>query len=97
MEHPVKLVKQVHKFVFVLDNIDWTVKGHEHDMTAYKQNQIVHAAMPVLFLIVFPKQISLIADKPQQSLSKIDIIKLLTETDNDKTGTKERYKGIIAL
>ncbi len=95
MEHPVKLVKQVHKFVFVLDNIDWTVKVH--DMTAYKQNQSVHAAKPVSFLIVFPKQISLIADKPQQSLSKIDIIKLLTETDNDKTGTKERYKGIIAL
>ncbi len=36
------------------------------------------------------------AEKPQQFLSKIDVMKLVTETDNDRACTKERCKGIIA-
>jgi hypothetical protein len=36
MDHAVELVKRENKLVFVLDNIDWTVKVH--DMRADNQN-----------------------------------------------------------
>ena len=95
MDHAVELVKQGHKFVFVLDNIDWTVKAHA--MRSDNQNQNMHAVATSLVFECVPQTDLTSADKPQQSLSKIDVMKLVTETDNDRACTKERYKGIIAL
>ena len=36
-DHAVELVKKGHKFLFVFDNIDWTVKVH--DMRAENRNK----------------------------------------------------------
>ena len=41
MDHAVELVKKGHKFVYVMDNIDWTIKVHE--MQSDNQNKDVHA------------------------------------------------------
>ncbi len=80
--------------MFVLDNIDWTVKAHA--MRSDNQNQSMHAVATSLVFDRVPQTDLTSADKPQQSLSKIDVMKLVPETDNDRACTKERYKDIIA-
>ncbi len=61
MDHAVELVKQGHNFVFVLDNIDWTVKA-KHDMRSDNQNQSVDAVAT-----------SLVFDRvPQTDLTSVD-------------------------
>lgn len=86
-------MKKGHKFVFVLDNIDWTVKVH--DMRADNQNKSMHAVATSLVFDRVPST-QLLADQPKQSLSKTDIVKLVNETDSEMACTRERYKVILA-
>ena len=53
MDHAVELVKRENKLVFVLDNIDWTVKVH--DMRADNQNRSVHAVASSLVFDCVPQ------------------------------------------
>lgn len=38
MDHDVELVKKWHKFVYVMDNFDWTIKVHK--MQSDNQNKV---------------------------------------------------------
>lgn len=51
IDHAAALVKTGHKFVYVLDNIDWEEKAH--DMRQDIQNKVSMLWQPALFLIVF--------------------------------------------
>ena len=79
MDHAVELVKKGHKFVFVLDNIDWTVQVH--DMRADNQNRSVHAVATSLVFDRVP-QVSVAESNFKQSLATTDIVKLVTENEN---------------
>ena len=87
-DHAVELVKKGHKFVFVLGNIDWTVQVH--DMRADNQNRSVHA-----FSIWSCSPSKCCWNNFKQSLATTDIIKLVTDNENDKKYTKERYRVIL--
>ena len=88
MDHAVELVKKGHKFVFVLDNIDWTVQAH--DMRADNQNRSVHAVATSLVFDRVP-QVSVVESNFKQSLATTDIVKLVTENDKKYT----RYRVIL--
>lgn len=94
MDHAVELVKKGHKFVFVLDNIDWTVQVH--DMRADSQNRSVHAVATSLVFDRVP-QVSVVESNFQPSLATTDIVKLVIENENDKKYTKERYRYRVIL
>jgi hypothetical protein len=42
MDHAVELVKKGHKFVYVMDNIDWTINFKVHEMRSDNQNKDAH-------------------------------------------------------
>ena len=54
MDQAVELVKKGHKFIYVLDNIDWTVKVH--DVRSDKQNISVHAVATSLVFNRIPSK-----------------------------------------
>ena len=88
-----QLVKSGHKFVYVLDNIDWEEKVH--DMRMEVQNKSVHA---VATSIVFDR----VADAdlpdlgPQQDLKQSDVSEVVCLSEEDMKSIRSRYQTLIA-
>ena len=73
IDHAAELVKSGHKFVYVLDNIDWEEKAH--DMRQNVQNRSVHA---VATSIVFNRVSEGLPDSgPQQSIKDCNVHQLV--------------------
>lgn len=88
MDHAVELVKKGHRFVFVLDNIDWTVKVH--DMRSENQNKDVHAVATSLVFDRVPSQPSTGNQDAQKSLAKADVKALVMPNKDELACTRER-------
>ena len=92
MDEAVELVNKGHKFVYVMDNIDWTIKVHE--MRSENQNRDVHAvATSLVFDRVPNKQFT--SNAPQQSLGDVDIRKVVAPTAEEMLCTRKRYKILV--
>jgi hypothetical protein len=92
MDQAVDLVKKGHNFVYVMDNIDWTIKVHE--MRSDNQNKDVHAvATSLVFDRVPKKQFS--NDAPQQSLANVNVREIVTPTAEEMACTRGRYKVLL--
>ena len=92
MDKSVELVKAGHKFVFVLDNIDWTTKVHE--MRSDNQNKSVHA---VATSLVFDRIASYHLPNygPPQNLENIAMRELVSQTNDEIACTRKRYKVVL--
>ena len=88
-DQAVQLVKEGRTFVFVIDNIDWTLKVH--DMRSDKQNTSVHA---VATSIVFDrvKGDDLSNEIPNVDLKNVDFMDLLKLDEEEVRCTRERYR-----
>ena len=71
MDSAVELVKKGHRFVFVLDNIDWTVKVHE--IRSDNQNKDEHAVATSLVFDRVPSVPSTTYFNTQGSVGKLDV------------------------
>lgn len=93
MDHAVELVRNAHNFIFVQDNIDWTLKVH--DMRSDNHNRSVHAvATSLVFDRVPSKQCS--CHISQHSLTQSDVRTLVTVSEKENMCTRERYKVFLA-
>ena len=92
MDHAVELVKKGHKFVYVMDNIDWTIKVHE--MQSDNQNKDVHAVATSLVFDRVPKK-EFSSKAPQQSLANVNVREIVTPTAEEMACTRERYKIVL--
>ena len=91
MDHAVELVKKGHKFVFVMDNTDWTIKVHE--MRSDHQSKDVHAVATSLVFDQVPKK-EFTSDAPQQSLGNVNVRDIVTQTE-EMGCTRQRYKILL--
>ena len=89
-DEAVQHVKEGRTFVFVIDNIDWTLKVH-HDMRSDKQNTSVHAAATS---IIFDgvKGDDLSNKIPNVDLNNVDFMDLLKLDEEEVRCTRERYR-----
>ena len=89
LDQAVQLVKQRHRFLFVLDNIHWEVKVH--DMRSDNQNRSVYAvATSIVFDCVNSDQ--LLRTVPTTPLANVDFEELLKADVNEVLSTWECYK-----
>lgn len=93
MDKAVELVKKGHKFIYVLDNIDWTVKVH--DVRSDKQNISVHAVATSLVFNRIPSK-HFAGHTSQQSLATVNVRTLVTPSEEEMVCTRERYKILLA-
>ena len=93
MDQAVELVKKGHKFIYVLDNIDWTVKVH--DVRSDKQNISVHAVATSLVFNRIPSK-HFAGHTSQQSLATVNVRTLVTPSEEEMVCTRERYKILLA-
>ena len=93
IDKAVEMVKSGHKFVYVLDNIDWEEKAH--DMRTDAQNKSVHA---VATSIVFSRiPIGDLPDTgPQQDLKKCNVAQLVKLSQADMESVRIRYRTLLA-
>lgn len=93
MDHAIELIKKGCKYVFVLDNIDWTIRVH--DMRSEVQNKMVHA---VATCLVFDRVTSdhLPQHGTQKNLATTDVKALVTPSEDEMACTRERYKVLLA-
>ena len=88
-----ELVKAGHKFVYVLDNIDWEEKTHE--MRQESQNKSVHAvATSIVFDRVHDEGIT--DSGPQQDLKLCNVHGPVNMNDADFGVVRSRYRVILA-
>ena len=93
LSHAVELVKSGHKFVFVLDNIDWEEKVH--DMRKESQNKSVHAmATTIVFSRVSLPQ-PLPNNHPQEDLRKCNVHQVVNLSSAEIDTIRKRYRIII--
>ena len=92
MDHAVKLVKKGHKFVYVMDNIDWPTKVHE--MRSDNQNKDVHAVSTSLVFDRVPKK-EFLYNALQQSLAHVNVRKVITPTAKEILCRRKRYKILL--
>jgi hypothetical protein len=90
MDSAVELLKKGNQFVFVLDNIDWTVKVHE--MRSDHQNQDVHAVATSLVFDRVPSTPSTTYFNERESLDRSDVRTIVTPDRHEIICTRERYK-----
>ena len=88
MDSAVELIKKGHRFVFVLDNIDWTVKVHE--MRSDNQNKDVHAVATSLVFDRVPSVPSTTYFNVPGSLDTLDVKTIVTPNREEITCTRER-------
>ena len=88
-----QLVKSGHKFVYVLDNIDWEEKVH--DMRIDVQNKSVHA---VATSIVSDRvaDVDLPDLGPQQDLKQSNVSDVVCLSEGDIKSIRSRYRTLIA-
>lgn len=93
IDRAAELVKSGHKFVYVLDNIDWEEKAH--DMRQDVQNKSVHA---VATSIVFDR----VSDQglpdsgPQKDLKDCNVHQLVGINRLELEAIKSRYRILVA-
>ena len=92
MDQALKLVRKGERFVYVFDNIDWTVKVHE--MRLDNQNKDVHAVTTSLVFDRVPRKDSM--DTANASLSDTDVKSLVAITSQEINKTRECYKVLVA-
>ncbi|XP_028417961.1 uncharacterized protein LOC114542661 [Dendronephthya gigantea] len=91
--HAAKLVQSGHKFVYVLDNIDWEEKAH--DMRQDVQNKSVHAvATSIVFNRVSDR--GLPDSGPQQSLKDCNVHQLVDINPPELEAIRSRYRILVA-
>ena len=88
-----QLVKSGHKFVYVLDNIDWEEKVH--DMREDVQNKSVHA---VATSIVFNRVTDACLPDlgPRKDLRKYDVNEVVCLSKADIKSIRSRYHTLVA-
>ena len=87
------LVKSGHKFVYVLDNIDWEEKAH--DMRQDVQNKSVHAvATSIVFHRVSDQ--GLPGSGPQQELKDCNVHQLVDINRLELEAIRNRYRILVA-
>ena len=93
IDHAAELMKTGHKFVFVLDNIDWTERVH--DVRQDSQNKSVHA---VATSIVFDRVPSseLPDDGPQRNLELSNVRELVAMSESEISSIRHRYRILLA-
>ena len=94
MDQALKLVRNGEKFVYVLDNIDWTVKVH--DMRSDNQNKDVHAVATSLVFDRVPCKESMNSTSTKASLVNTDVKSIVAITNQEMSNTQERYKVLVA-
>ena len=93
IDHAAELVKSGHKFVYVLDNIDWEEKAH--DMRQEVQNRSVHAVATSIVL-------NRVSDKglpdsgPQQDLKDCNVHQLVDINPLELDAIRDRYRILVA-
>ncbi|XP_028418118.1 uncharacterized protein LOC114543248 [Dendronephthya gigantea] len=93
IDHAAELVKSGHKFVYVLDNIDWEEKAH--DMRQNVQNRSVHAvATSIVFNRVSDE--GLPDSGPQQSLKDCNVHQLVNINRLESEAIRSRYRILVA-
>ena len=93
LDRVVELVKSGHKFVYVLDNIDWEEKTH--DMRQDAQNRSVHAVSTSIVFNRVPCH-DLPDLRPQQDLGKCDVSQLVMVNKDELAAICKRYGVLIA-
>ena len=86
-------MKSGHKFVFVLDNIDWEEKAH--DLRSNNQHKSVHAVATTIVFDRIPSD-NLPGDGPQRDLGKSDVRELVAVTDAELDAIRSRYRILLA-
>ena len=93
IDHAAELVKAEHRFVYVLDNIDWEEKTH--DMRQELQNKCVHAvATSIVFNRVSDK--GLPDSDPQQDLKDCNVHQLVDISPLELEAIRNRYRILVA-
>ena len=88
-----ELVKSGHKFVYVLDNIDWEEKAH--DMRENVQNRSVHAmATSIVFSRVSNE--GLPDSGPQKDLKGCNVHQLVDINQLELDAIRSRYRILVA-
>ena len=93
IDQAAQLVKSGHKFVYVLDNIDWEEKAH--DMRENVQNRSVHA---MATSIVFSRMSSegLPDSGPQKDLKGCNVHQLVDINPLELDAIRSRYRILVA-
>ena len=93
IDHAAELVKSGHRFVYVLDNIDWDEKAH--DMRQEVQNKSVHA---VATSIVFNRvsDTGLPDSGPQKDLKDCNVHELVNINPLELEAIRNRYRILVA-
>jgi hypothetical protein len=93
LDRAAELVKSGHRFVYVLDNIDWEEKAH--DMRQDVQNRSVHAVATSIVFNRVPEK-DLPDSGPQKNLHNCNVDDLVHVNDEDTKKIRARYRAIIA-
>ena len=93
IDRAAELVKAGHKFVYILDNIDWEEKAH--DMRQDIQNQSVHAvATSIVFNRVSDE--GLPDSGPQQDLKDCNVHQYVDINRLELEAIRNRYRILVA-
>ena len=93
IDKAVEMVKSGHKFVYVLDNIDWEEKAH--DMRTDAQNKSVHAVATSIVFSRVPVR-DLPDAGPQQDLKKCNVSELVKLTKAEMESVRSHYRTLVA-
>ena len=93
LEHAIELVKSGHKFVFVLDNIDWEEKTHY--VRSDNQNKSVHAVATSIVFYRIPIE-NLPDDGPQRDLKTCNVRNILAVSNAELNVIRSRYRILLA-
>ncbi len=93
IDHAAQLVKSGHKFVYVLDNIDW--EERMHDMRKDVQNKSVHAVATSIVFSRVPNG-DLPDSGPQQDLKNCDVKQLVKISEVELEQIRNRYRILVA-
>ena len=88
-----EMVRSGHKFVYVLDNIDWEEKVH--DMRKDSQNKSVHAVATSIVFSRVPAG-SLPDSGPQQDLKNCNVRELVDMDEAELDAIRNRYRILLA-
>lgn len=93
IDHAAELVKAGHKFVYVLDNIDWTERAH--DVRKDSQNKSVHAVATSIVFDRIPNA-DLLDDGPQRDLKLCNVSQLVSVSKSEMNSIRCRYRILLA-
>ena len=88
-----ELVKSGHKFVFVLDNIDWEEKAH--DLRSDNQHKSVYAVATTNVFDPIPSD-NLPNAGPQRDLKTSNVRELVVVSDTGLDAIRNRYRILLA-